>query len=307
MCGFMTGDIAAITCAAFFAFCSIAFAGAGRIVGSMVVNQTRILLAAVFLVGLHVAVEGEVWPSAMSMEQGWWIVLSGVVGLALGDLFYFHSLAVLGPRLGTLLMATFPVFVVFGDGFVRGRWPGWLDGIFMTAIVLGVMVVLTGKKGEWRGAGGRRWVAVVAGVLGAVGQGAGIVIVKMAGDVATAGDLDPLSITLVRMIAGLIGMAVIRGAQRPWRETGAAPRRMSSKAFWLILVGVVFGPTLGVWLSMVAVDLIEAARAAVLIALTPVLMLPIVWIGWGERPTLRGWVGTVAAFAGTAALLAGRS
>jgi drug/metabolite transporter (DMT)-like permease len=36
-------------------------------------------------------------------------------------------------------------------------------------------------------------------------------------------------------------------------------------------------------------------------------MLPIVWIGWKERPSLRGWVGTIAAFAGTAALLAGRA
>ena len=313
MCRLMNGDLAAITCATFFAFCSIAFARAGRIVGSMVVNQVRIMLAVAFLLGIHVAMFGDVWPWSMSTGQIWLLVLSGVVGLALGDLCYFHALAVLGPRLGTLLMATFPLFVVLGEGVGRGRWPSWQDGIWMAAIVVGVMVVLTGKRAEggWPSPGGGALFAITAGVLGAVGQGFGIVIAKMADDVSATGGADALSVTLVRMIAGFAGMAVIAGARvvlRPREARRNAGRdRMTSKAFYLILTGVVFGPTLGVWLSMIAIDLIDAGRASVLIALTPVLMLPIVWIGWGERPSARGWIGTVVAFAGTAGLLAGRA
>ena len=305
----MNGDLAGILCATFFALCSIAFAGAGRVVGSMVVNQVRILLAAVFLIGLHVAWFGEFWPSSMTAGQGWLLVLSGVIGLALGDLFYFHALAVLGPRVGTLLMAMFPIFVVLGEGFARGYWPGWSDGLWMAVIVAGVLIVLTGKSARsgWRSPGGSKFVAIVAGVLGAIGQGTGLVIAKMADDVSLTAGTNPLSVTVVRMIAGLVGMTLIVAVQRSLKPRTTERARMTSKAFWMILIGVVFGPTLGVWLSMVAIAEIPAGRAAVLIALTPVLMLPIVWIGWKEQPSLLGWVGTIAAFAGTAVLLAGRA
>ena len=79
----MTGELAALVCATFFALCSLAFAAAGRIVGSMVVNQVRILLAAAFLFGLHLALFGELWPSTMNADQTWLLLWSGIVGLAL--------------------------------------------------------------------------------------------------------------------------------------------------------------------------------------------------------------------------------
>jgi drug/metabolite transporter (DMT)-like permease len=305
----MTGELAAIVCAAFFAFCSLAFAAAGRVVGSMVVNQVRILLAVVFLLGLHLAMFGEFWPSTMNAEQTWLLLISGVVGLALGDLFYFHSLTVVGPRLGTLLMATFPLFVVVGEGFARAHWPGGFEVLWMAAIVAGVMLVLTGKKthGGWRAPRGSSIpLAIVAGVLGSVGQGAGIVLVKLAQDASGSARQDSLSVTLVRMIAGLVVMGGVFAAQRLLRKSGARSP-MTRRTFYLIVVGVIFGPTLGVWLSMIAVELVDAGRAAVLIALTPVLMLPITWIAWGDRPTARAVAGTGLAFAGTAALLWSRT
>jgi drug/metabolite transporter (DMT)-like permease len=301
----MTGDLAAIVCAAFFAFCSLAFAAAGRVVGSMIVNQVRILLAAIFLFGLHAAMFGELWPSSMNAEQTWLLVWSGVIGLALGDLCYFHSLTVVGPRLGTLLMATFPIFVVLGEGLARDRWPGGLDIAWMISIVAGVMVVLTGKQpsGGWRRPPGRSVaLAIGAGILGAVGQGAGLVLAKLAEDASAMAPQASLSVTLVRMVAGLVVMAGVFAAQRIVAKTGDRPR-MTPRAFNLIFVGVIFGPTLGVWLSMVAVSHIDAGRASVLIALTPVLMLPITWIAWGERPDQRAVIGTMLAFLGTAALL----
>lgn len=305
----MTGELAAIVCAAFFAFCSLAFAAAGRVVGSMVVNQVRILLAAAFLFGLHLALFGELWPSTMNSEQTWLLVWSGVIGLALGDLCYFHSLAVVGPRLGTLLMATFPMFVVIGEGFARGRWPTGFDILWMSAIVGGVLVVLTGKASGrgWRApAGSNVPLAIVAGILGAIGQGAGLVIAKLAQDQAASTPQDALSVTLVRMVAGLVAMGGVFALRSAVTKTGER-RRMTSRAFYWIIVGVIFGPTLGVWLSMVAIEHVDTGRAAILISLTPVLMLPIVWIALGERPNARGVGGTILAFLGTAALISSQA
>ena len=48
----MLGDLAAITCALCFAFCSIAFTAAGRTVGAAVVNRMRLLAAVVVLAAL---------------------------------------------------------------------------------------------------------------------------------------------------------------------------------------------------------------------------------------------------------------
>ncbi len=304
----MTGDLAALACALCFALCSIAFASAGRMVGSVTVNQTRIVLAVVVLVLAHWGLAGTLWPVGWTTEETGLLLLSGVIGLALGDQCYFYALTVIGPRLGTLLMSTFPLFALLGDGVLRGHWPSPIAVVWMVLCLVGVVLVLSERR-DPGGVGAAStsprsyaW-ALVAGLLGALGQGLGLVITKMA-DGARPEPLDPVSMTLVRMVAGMIGMLVLTQVWRLLGRRRVAGHRLHRAAVLRILLGVVFGPTLGVWLSMVALQ--EASgtgRAAVLIALTPVMMIPIAWSVSGERPRLLGWLGTLLAFAATAALV----
>ncbi len=308
-----SGQIAALTTALLFAFSSLGFATASQRVGSFVVNQLRIFLAMVLLMVLHLLAVGSLWPAAdlLSQRQAGYLVLSGLVGLTLGDLFYFHALGQLGPRLGTLVMSTFPIFTVLTEGIWLGHWPNALRTTGIAATLMGIAVVLTEDRGRdpvWSGrlTTAAFVTAVGTGVLGAVGQGTGLVISKFAMAVVANGEdpVLPLSATVVRMAAGLAGMVLALPVYGILRRRRAPTARWWSdrKALTCIGVAALLGPTLGVWFSQVAVAETHAGTAATLIALTPVLMIPIARGVYHEQVSLRATVGTAIAFAGVAML-----
>ncbi len=310
------GEIAALTTALLFALSSLGFAMAAQRVGSFVVNQLRIFLAMLLLVLIHVATMGNAWPEFLSSRQAWYLVLSGVVGLALGDLFFFHALGLVGPRLGTLLMSTFPIFTVLTDGLWRGHWPAGRQSAGIAVALLGIAVVLTEDRGRDRAWSGQLssaafGLAVCTGLLGAVGQGAGIVL-SQEGMEGAAGEpaVDGLSATVVRMLAGLVGMICFLPLR--WllvnrnRQRAAAPATRwwrDSRALKGIAVGALLGPTLGVWLTQESLKLTDPGICATLIAVTPIFMIPIAYLAQGDRASRRAMAGTGIAFVGIAMLL----
>ena len=57
--------------------------------------------------------------------------------------------------------------------------------------------------------------------------------------------------------------------------------------------GAVFGPFIGVWLSMIAVTYALAGVAATLMSFMPVMVIPVVWVLYKQKTTWRGFVGAV--------------
>jgi drug/metabolite transporter (DMT)-like permease len=74
-------------------------------------------------------------------------------------------------------------------------------------------------------------------------------------------------------------------------------------AFAGAMVGMVFGPVLGVWLSMTATHHAELGVAATLMASSPLFMMPVSRLAYGARIGWLGFVGTVVAVGGAALLL----
>ena len=298
------GEIAGIATSISWTLCSLGFALAGRRIGAVAVNQIRIFIAVAILFAVHAATQGSLWPS-VSTDQLGWLALSGLLGLAIGDSFYFHSISVLGPRIGSVLMATAPVMCALLAWPVLGErlsGTGWLG---MGLTILGVVLVVVDPRGEptWEGDGprGSRGFAVVAGLLGALGQASGLVFSKlgMAADEAHAA-LEPLPATVVRMAAGAAGVLLLALWGGQLRRTVSAVR--DGRAMSATMFGVLFGPTLGVWMSMVAVKHADAGVAATLMALPPVFMIPVARVAYGARSGRRAIAGTLLAVAGTAVL-----
>ncbi|MGD8394040.1 MAG: DMT family transporter [Candidatus Eiseniibacteriota bacterium] len=302
------GEIAGLVTAALWAGTSLAFALASRRAGALAVNQARTVMAIVMLALLHRVLLGSFWPTDLGGRQATWLALSGLVGLSLGDLFYFHSLAQVGPRLGSLLLSTWPVFCallawpVLGEGLGAGA----VAGIAVT--LGGVLLVLADRSraARWVApAGGSRARGLVAGCLGAAGQAVGLVIAKLgmepvSGLEAGMVRVDPLSATLVRMVAGAAGIWLIAAAGGRL----ASGRRVivDRRALAGTVVGALLGPTFGVWMSLVAAAHAPTGIAATLMATTPIVTLPLARLAYGSRPG--GWAiaGTVLAAAGVALL-----
>jgi drug/metabolite transporter (DMT)-like permease len=66
--------------------------------------------------------------------------------------------------------------------------------------------------------------------------------------------------------------------------------------------GVIFGPFLGVWLSLVAVQHTYVGIASTLMALPPIILIPLSHWVLKEKITLGAVIGTIIAIAGVAIL-----
>ncbi len=317
----LIGESAAIIVAVLWTACSILFASAGRRIGALSVNAIRLVFAVLLLSTAHLIIFGTYMPDANNAQYGY-MALSGVIGLALGDFGYFGTLVILGPRKGVLLMSMAPIFSAISAYFildeVLGAWT--IVGIALT--LAGVMIVVMervpdpgeenakespkGKMDEGKGNDHHRrtvMIGVLMGLGGAVGQGLGLVVSKY-GMINAASDgadpLDPLSATLIRMVAAVIfvWISVAMFGKLP-TVLGAMKNRPAMKRTF---AGAATGPFMGVWLSMIAVSYTVAGVAATLMATMPLIVIPVVWFLYGERTNARGVIGAVVAFVGVAIL-----
>ncbi len=304
------GEWAAVATAICWTGSSLSFALATRRTSGIAVNQFRLWLALPCLLLLHQLVLGTWWPT-LSGERAGQLVASGLAGLVLGDIGYFYALGVIGPRVSSVLMATWPAMATVLTWAWRDEAATWrmLIGIAMTMV--GVMVVLLRQRdgSVWRsqlpGSTQRGGVplAIVGALLGAFGQAVGSVLVAVAAVKAPdqVDGLPGLSAAVVRMAAASAGIglvAVVRGR-------GLALRTVVGDRVALrgALTGTLFGPIVGVWLSMIALAHTRVGIAAALTATTPVFMMPVAKVAYGARIGVLGIVGTLLAVGGVAVLL----
>ncbi len=298
------GEIFALATALCWAGSSTSFAYASREVGGLPVNHFRLFAAVPVLALLAWLLTGQWWPSHVADERVLLLLASGLVGLVLGDIGFFHALAVLGPRVSSVVMSCWPALTVLIE-VVRGHVPGiWVVlGILTTAFGVALVLLRSREGTSWNPHMTRRqWTTGLAGaLLGALGQAAGVVLARAA--MAQGADLPagilPLQATVVRMTAAAVGMQCVALAhRRPLAWTAVfRDRRVVGAA----LFGAGFGPILGVWLSMAATHHAnDVSVAASLMATTPIFLMPIsMWL-YRARIGWLGGIGTVVAVVGAA-------
>jgi drug/metabolite transporter (DMT)-like permease len=295
------GQIAALGTSFCWSGTSIFFTLSGRQVGSMIVNRTRLLLAVVFVGLMHLATRGAPIPVGAGLERWGWLGLSGAVGFVAGDAMLFQAFVLVGPRLSMLMMALAPVLgTLLGWVFLRETLTGMeLAGIALA--VSGIALVVTDRPRNGNHEEQPRPERFAAGLLfglgGALGQASGLMFSKL----GLAGDFPALSGSMMRLIVATTLIWTITLAQRQARPSVEA-LRAHPRALLAIAGGAVFGPFLGVWLSLIAVQKAPIGIASTLMSLPPIILLPVGRVLFDERIGLRAVGGTVVAVAGSALL-----
>lgn len=101
------GELAALVTSFLFSGSSVVNTLAGRQVGSAVLNRMRLAFAIGWLILAHLLLSIPL-PLNASPERWFWLSISGIIGLAIGDAFLFQAFIWIGPRLSMLLMALAP-------------------------------------------------------------------------------------------------------------------------------------------------------------------------------------------------------
>jgi drug/metabolite transporter (DMT)-like permease len=290
------GEAAALTTAVFWMASALAFEGAGKRIGSLSLNVIRLAMALLFLAPLAWALTGSMLPVA-SAEQWTWLALSSVAGLLVGDYLLFRAYIELGPRLSSLVMASTPVWTALIGALALSEIPSKFD-------VLGIVLAVSGIAwaiAERQPAASTLTPPTARGVSyalgGAFGQASGLVLSKIG-----MGTMHPVAATQIRVFAGLVGfllVCVLVGWLPHLRE--ALRDKTAIRLAWF---GAVFGPVLGITLSLVAVQSTSnVGVAAALMGTTPLWMLLAVRLR-GEHVGVGGVLGALVTVAGATLLLA---
>jgi len=293
----LIGEIAGLATSFFFALTSIIFAATGRAVGSQVTNRIRLIFALIYLVILNVILFREPLPFSAGSSRWIWLSLSGVIGLSLGDTFYFQSLISVGPRLGSLLLSLAPIFgsiiawIFFGET---------LTLLQITGIVLaltGIAWVVMSHDEPPNTPRGHTKRGVFFGILAGLGQAAGLVLSKQ----GLFGEFSPFQANAIRILAALLftwGWTFIEGKA----VVTITALREKPQVIGLIALGAFVGPLLGVLSSLFAVQHTAIGVASTLMALPPVIVLPISYFMFKEKIGWQAIAGTFLAIAGVAVL-----
>ncbi len=291
------GEIAALLTSVFFSFTAVIFAQASRRVGSQITNRMRLVIALIYLLIINLILFSQALPIGAGPERWIWLSLSGVIGLALGDLFLFRTYEHIGPRLGMLLMSLAPIigallaWLLFGETLGFGQIAGIVITLAGIAWVVSTRPAANSNQPHVDGRG------LLFGVLAATGQAVGLVLSKQ----GMTGDFSPFAANAIRMLAAMAVFWLMTIAQRQGRETIEVARHDGS-AMRLIALGAFIGPVLGVSASLLAVQHAEIGVASTLMALPPVFLLPVSYFFFKERFGWQTVAGTFVAMLGVALL-----
>jgi drug/metabolite transporter (DMT)-like permease len=291
------GELAALATSFFFALTALIFTMTGRMVGSQVTNRMRLTFALIYLIILNIILFREPLPFSAESSRWVWLSLSGIIGLSLGDFFFFQSLISVGPRLGSLLLSLAPIFgsiiawIFFGE---------ILTALQSTGIVLalaGIAWVITSHEEPPDTPRGHTRRGVIFGVLAGLGQAVGLVLSTQ----GMFGDFSPFQANAIRILAAVIFVWAWTAFDGKVTET-FTDLREKPQAIRLLLLGAFMGPVLAVSLSLLAVQHAEIGVASTLTGLSPVIILPISYFVFKEKLGWQAILGTILAIAGVAIL-----
>lgn len=305
------GHFAGIATAMLWTGTSISFTAAGKRIGPVAVNAFRIVLALLLLAITHRWL-GESWIPDVATRQVLLLAVSGFIGLSIGDQALFISFMDIGPRLATLVMTTSPLFAVFFGWMALGETlsgPAWAG----VALTVGGIAWVVMERSPTPSAQGQthRVRGVIMGLIAGACQAGGLLLSKQGmghGWLAEDQHLDPQAATLVRMFFAAFGMIPIliihRVRNRARRAAGVRPQRIGSPrvGYLFAAMGAVFGPFLGVWMSLVAADKAPVGVAQTLCSLTPIFLVPLAALIYKERISPRAALGAVLAVGGAVLL-----
>jgi drug/metabolite transporter (DMT)-like permease len=291
------GEIAALATAVCWSFTAIFFSYSGRRVGSEVVNRSRLLFAFVFLLITHWFLEGKLFPRDIEPFRWGWLAISSLLGLVLGDAFLFRAYVMIGPRLSMLMMSTVPIVSTMFGWLLFGEMVTSLELAGVVLAVGGVAWVVTEGQGDASAANRQTHnKGLLFALLGALGQVANLVTARY----ALVDDFPAISATVIRILIAAVllwSLALVRGqighTFRQWRD---------KQAFRALLAGATVGPFLGIWFSLIAVQNARLGIASTLMALPPILLIPLEYLIYRRRISRRGMTGTVVAMVGVALL-----
>ena len=289
----MIGEIAALSTALCWAIAARMFQVLGRSFSPLALNFWKGLAAALVLL----VVTQLFYPDfSLNHTQIFWLLLSGAIGIGLGDTCFFQALNKIGDSQAILIAETLAPIItaLFAMAWIA-EWLTWQQWLGIAVVILSVdMIIKLQKKRQVEHFEATGYV-YAAGA--AVCQAFGAVISR---DILTSTDIDPANASGIRLVGGMAIIVVLMLIKKDrW-----FPDTSKLKNTWLIFAGAtIIGTFAALFLQMLAFTHTKAAVVQTLFATSVVLSLLVAKV-LGEKVSGRMTLWSLLALAGVAFLVA---
>jgi drug/metabolite transporter (DMT)-like permease len=223
--------------------------------------------------------------------------MSSIIGFLIADYFLFNAYLIIGSRITVVFQALTPLFTALFALVFLGEKMEALRLAGMAVVIVGILLVVISRQRESSKTNSgqpfsRKGYAFA--FLSSVFQAGGLIFSKTG-----LGDYNAISGTQIRILIAILGFglqAILTcQSNHVFRE---APKER--KVILSIGYGAIFGPFLGVTLSLFALQNTSAGTASTLMALTPVLIIPLSIIILKQKVRLLESAGAILAVSGAA-------
>ncbi len=297
-------EFAALGAALCWSISGIIAAEPSRALGPLAFVRIRMTMVVATLV-LWLLLRGELDTQILQVPayQLWLLSVSGVIGIWFGDVMLFMCMNRLGPRRTAILFATnAPMQVFLGILFLGEKVsPAMFFGCAL--VVLGTyLAIVFGKRRsqihEWEDVTGLLIIGVAFGLLAALGQAVGALVVKPILETGVTA-VGATTIRVSAAIAVLWLMMLLPIANQ------RVQKPVSLRLWGQTFLSGTLGMTVGMSLLLFALKYGDLGVTAILSSISTTLMLPLLWLITKERPALGAWGGALLVFIGISAIKLG--
>jgi drug/metabolite transporter (DMT)-like permease len=274
------------------------FSSAVRRIGPYYSNFWRLIMASVALwiiAAALILIAPGVTKGVTAISIGW-MAFSGIVGLSIGDFFYFKALADLGPRRTLQILTGVPIVSALGAWIFLHEFLSFFAVIGITFATSAILAINWFDKNEKTTTepGGFSYRGIAMALLGTICQGAAAVLMRQA--YMSAGELNSIVATAIRIssaASAIVLLALVSGKIR-----GAIKAVPSRHAFGRLIAGTGLGPVLGMLFYVASLKFAPAGIASTMSSLSPVLIVPITAWRYKTRLNWAAMIAMAAAIAG---------
>ena len=228
------------------------------------------------------------------------LLISGGIGISLGDSFYLAALRRLGTRRTLTLESLSPLAAASGGLLVMGEQlsnQAWLGTVMVT---VSVVLVARQQPPDATSQSDRSTHAQITGLtLALAAVICGVTGAAVSRNVLLTTDLSPIQSASARLLGGLLLLL-------PWlRFHTAFPQPRPKIARWpRVLLATGLGTVLGILLQQVVLQQLPLGVGITVLSTAPVMAL-LVARAEGDHPRASGWLASALAVAGVALAVRG--
>jgi len=293
----MTGKIFAFLCALFWASAVILFKKSGEQLKPLSLNFYKSFVSTLLMVPVLIITGVEIIPPDLLLNDYVILIISGILGIAISDTFFFKSLNLLGAGLTAIVDCLYsPVIIILS--FVFLMVPITFIEMAGGLLVILAILVATLKLKEKERSSRDLMLGFFYGAFAMIIMGVSVTIMKPILDRSSA-----LWVTELRLIAGTVTLALLMYFRKDRSELFSSLRKKENWKY--AFPATILGSFLALILWVSAFKLTSLNSAAILNQTNTIFIVIFASFFLKEKFTFRRFIATVLGMGGSVIVLLG--